>query len=197
MVSLHLPLDIYNTRRVQNLACSYVSLQVVCPDTRCKHHSETICPCVYCSRQKTQKIYRCLSVLGERNAYRAKKLQWYLIKFVLTGKKRSSLCTWLKSYPGLNILKLSPCPDVCSFKYYQRWLNRNDKASMFILKCNHVHCFGPSTNDCTKLTATTREKDWFVLTYPLSPLNIACIIWEELTNFLSLINRRLKREVKK
>ena len=53
IVSLHLPLNIYNTRRVQNLACTYVSLQVVCPDTRCKHHSETICPCVYCSRQKT------------------------------------------------------------------------------------------------------------------------------------------------
>ena len=53
IVRLHLPLNIYNTRRVQNLACTYVSLQAVCPDTRCKHHSETICPCVYCSRQKT------------------------------------------------------------------------------------------------------------------------------------------------
>ena len=57
IVSLHLPLNIYNTRRVQNLACTYVSLQVVCPDTRCKHHSETICPCGYCSRQKKHKRF--------------------------------------------------------------------------------------------------------------------------------------------
>ena len=46
--------------------------------------------------------------------------------------------------------------------------------------------FRPSTNDSTKLTETTRKKDWFFLSYPLSPLNIACVILEEVTNFCVL-----------
>ena len=155
LVSLHLPLNIYNTRRVQNLACTYVSLQVVCPDTRCKHHSETICPCVYCSRQKTKKIYRCSSVLGKWNAYRPKKLQWHLIKFVLTRQKKVPVMHLTEVVSRFKYFKTFT-RSIC-LQYYQRWLNRNAKASMFISKCNHVLCFRPSTNNCTKLTAVTRE----------------------------------------
>ena len=46
--------------------------------------------------------------------------------------------------------------------------------------------FRPSTNDSKKLTATTQKKDWFFLSYPLSPFNIACVILEEVTNFVFL-----------
>ena len=86
--------------------------------------------------------------------YCRKTFQCRLIKFVLTRKNGSPLCTWLKSHLGLNILKLSPRR--LQFQSY----------SMFITKYHHVLCFRPSSNDST-LTATAREKDWFVVAYPL------------------------------
>ena len=46
--------------------------------------------------------------------------------------------------------------------------------------------FRPSTNDSTKLTEQRERRTDFFLSYPLSPLNIACVILEEVTNFCVL-----------
>lgn len=55
---LTLPPNKYNTHRVLNPVGICVFLLVFCPGRHCKHHSEKICPCRFCSLEKKKKIVK-------------------------------------------------------------------------------------------------------------------------------------------
>ena len=187
IVTLHLPLSIYNTRRVRNRACTYVFLQAVCPDTRCKHHSETICPCGYYSRQKTKKASETLIDFLQFQVNETLTEPKILVSpnrpNFFSRRKALIFNAIISNLPALvpiimHLTQRSRITLTQMIAVLNNYQQHNTKASTFILKCNHVlRFFRPSTNAYTKLTATTKKlKIEFVSTCPLCPQNIAWVL---------------------